>query len=39
MGADESGGQSEATRLDLAARIVAKHGGNIWVESQPGDTC
>ncbi|AQA03555.1 histidine kinase [Mycobacterium sp. MS1601] len=31
-------GEGTGLGLDLAARIIDKHRGNMWVESQPGDT-
>lgn len=31
-------GEGTGLGLDLAARIVDKHNGNLWVESQPGET-
>ncbi|ANW66813.1 histidine kinase [Mycobacterium sp. djl-10] len=31
-------GEGTGLGLDLAARIVDKHRGNLWVESTPGDT-
>jgi signal transduction histidine kinase len=31
-------GQGTGLGLDFAQRIVTKHDGNLWVESQPGDT-
>jgi signal transduction histidine kinase len=31
-------GEGKGLGLDVAARIIDKHGGNLWVESNPGDT-
>ena len=31
-------GEGNGLGLDLAARIIDKHRGSLWVESQPGDT-